>query len=335
MGNSVPSPNPFGCCLVHPRAPEVDFLKTAANKVDLAVTVLGGIPGLMAYHTSVLINGEEFSFSPMGIQRNQGLESHRRQGAEGELMGPQGEAIIGGLGGDKGGCKVIELGSCQRSGESALQVLRPYFEPGSYDLVYKNCNTFSDMTLLYLLGQRLDSTYNSIEKFAASNPSLLERVTGGAYVPNPRALDFRLDDVLNRISQAAEEEFATLPCGQRKLSMSTVVRVSGLQSEKAADLNGKVGVVQRYNQISHRYEVTVDGEIKGLRPENVEPFQMQQDMRIEGLQSASAQALNGERVRIVKFNPQTERLEVRILSTGEIKALKSDNLVQCCGDVHN
>lgn len=320
MGNALGAPvNPFGCCLVHPKVPEVDFLKTAANKVDLAVSVLWGIPGLMAYHTSILINGEEYFFSPIGITRNRGLESHRRQ-ADGE---PQPEAILG----DKTNFKIIEMGSCARAGDSLMQVLSPHFEAGTYDLLHKNCNTFSDVALFYLMSQRLDTTYNSIEKVAANNPSLLERVTGGAYVPNPRALEFKVEEVVQQLTEAADDDSAALPSGQRRLSVSTVVRVIGLQSEKAVALNGKVGVVQRYNMSSERYEVRLNGEMKALRPDNLEPFQLHQDMQIEGLQSAAAQDLNGERVRILKFNSQTERLEVKILSNGEVKALKGENLV--------
>lgn len=43
--------------------------KAANNKVQLAVSVLGGvqIPGFTAYHSSVMVNGEEFFFSDAGI----------------------------------------------------------------------------------------------------------------------------------------------------------------------------------------------------------------------------------------------------------------------------
>lgn len=48
-------------------APGGNFDRTAyyaggSNPVQLAYSPLGGIPGMAAYHTSVIVNGEEFFF---------------------------------------------------------------------------------------------------------------------------------------------------------------------------------------------------------------------------------------------------------------------------------
>lgn len=311
MGNAHAASlsNPFGCCLVHPKTHEVDFLKTAANKVDLAASVLGGLPGLMAYHTSIVVNGEELFFSPMGILRNHGLDSHRRADANGaplpQLPNADSTAVL----------KVREMGSSALSGDSVYQALAPIFLPGSYDLLHKNCNHFTDVALAFLLGQRLPSTYNSLEKVGANNPRLLEQVTGGAYVPNPRAVEFNVEEAVRHLCEAVG-----------RLSTGTVARVTGLVSETAKQLNNKACVVQRYNSTSARYEVRIDGETKALRPENLEPFQLHQDLVVADLRSAAAEHLNGERCRVHKFNPQTGRLEVRLLSSGDIKALRMENV---------
>mmetsp|Transcript_108065 Transcript_108065/g.304418 ORF Transcript_108065/g.304418 Transcript_108065/m.304418 type:complete len:320 (-) Transcript_108065:119-1078(-) len=315
MGNAVASP--FACCLIQQHVQEVNFLKATENKVDLAVSELGGIPGLMAYHTSIVVNGEELFFSPMGIQRNRGLESHRHVGPDGELMLPFGNT-------EKPGIKVIEMGSTAKSAETALQALAPHFQPGSYDLLHKNCNTFTDVALYFLLGVRLDSTYNSIEKVGANKPWLLEQVTRGAYVANPQALAFNLDEVLQMVGEVDDEIIG--PNGQRRLSIGTVVRITGLRSEMAKHFNDKVAIVQRLNSQSCRYEVRVQNETKALRPENLEAFQVRQDMRIDNLKSESAKHLNGEHCQVLKFNTHTDRLEVKITSTGEVKALKAENV---------
>merc|ERR1719215_1664904 len=47
-----------------------------SHKVQLVVSQLGGIPGAAAYHSSVMVDSEEFSFSDAGISRAQGAASH-------------------------------------------------------------------------------------------------------------------------------------------------------------------------------------------------------------------------------------------------------------------
>jgi len=321
MGNAVQAAtNPFGCCLVqHSKLQEVDFLRTAPNKVELAASVLGGFPGFSAYHTSVVINGEEFFFCPMGVMRNMGIESHRRVGPDGVPIAPMQNDS------DKQAPKIIDMGMTARSPDMLHQFLTPHFMPGTYDLLHKNCNTFTDVALWFLLGYRLESTYNSIEKVGKNNPRLLEQVTGGAYVANPRALEFNLDEVLQSVGEAGDDG-EMLPGGYPRFVLGTVVRVHGLQNELARHLNGKAGIVQRYNSKNCRYEVRVANELKGLRPENLEPIQTEQEMMIAGLKSDLAKHLNGEHCAVLKFNGQSERIEVKITSTGEVKALKIENV---------
>merc|ERR1719510_412125 len=75
-----------------------------------------------------------------------------------------------------------------------IAVLRPHFLPGTYDLLRKNCNSFSDCALFVLLGRRLDEKYRSLEKIGAEwdkHMGLIQNFTGGNYKPNPQADGFR------------------------------------------------------------------------------------------------------------------------------------------------
>lgn len=264
--------------------------------------------------------GEEFVFSSLGITRHRGLESH------GRLGGPETQEAAEGLlqpGGALPEPKLIEMGCSAQSGDTLLRALRPHFAAGSYDLLHKNCNSFSDVALYFLVGRRLDSTYNSIEKMGVKNPSMMQRLTRGAYHPNPAALEFAVEQVLSKIKsgEAYEEE---APDSSRIVPTGTVVRVDGLKSAAAAHLNGRLGIAQHFKPETGRYVVRVGDEVKALKPDNFEPYFLHQEMCIQGLQTAID--LNGERCRICKYSTDTDRFEVRVASTGEVKALKAANL---------
>jgi len=106
------------------------------------------------------------------------------------------------------------------------------------------------------------------------------------------------------------------------------VRVKQLKSEQAQALNGKAGVVQRFQASSKRFEVRIGPELKALRPDNVEPILLNQEHVLTGLQSETAKVLNGERCRVVGFVVQSDRLEVELIEKGnERKAVKPENVV--------
>ena len=44
----------------------------------------------------------------------------------------------------------------------------PVLPPGTYDVFYKNCNTFSDAALYFLTGTRMPACYNRIERFVTA-----------------------------------------------------------------------------------------------------------------------------------------------------------------------
>eukprot|EP00439_Symbiodinium_sp_Y106_P017688 s5256_g2.t1 len=85
-----------------------------------------------------------------------------------------------------------------------LCFLSGHFQPGSYDLLRKNCNTFTDCALYFLCGKRLDSLFRLLPKvdlvqdmrykavetlacMADERTGILQSITRGEYSPNPEA----------------------------------------------------------------------------------------------------------------------------------------------------
>jgi len=139
------------------------------NHVELAASELFTVPGFAtAYHTSVIVNDEEFFFSDSGILWDRVLTSHQGKPSE-----------------------IVDLGYSRHNGLQLLCVLQPYFAPSSYDLVRKNCNSFSDCALHFLLRKRLDKKYSALERLGQrASMTLLQRVTKGMYIPNQVAANF-------------------------------------------------------------------------------------------------------------------------------------------------
>lgn len=143
--------------------------------VSLAITVLNpSVPEMLhAYHTSVSIGDrKELSFSGRGIDVKAPYQSHDGVGA----------------------LKIVPLGKTTKSEGDVLKALGPYFKVDTYDLLRKNCNTFSDCALFYLVGKRLDKKYKTLEQIGADADKiggLVRLFSGGEYAPNPMANGFR------------------------------------------------------------------------------------------------------------------------------------------------
>ncbi|CAK9098095.1 unnamed protein product [Durusdinium trenchii] len=152
-------------------------------QVMLAASELGPyIPGLgQAYHTSVLIDNEEYQFDGNGICVSQGLTSHARFTRGHEL---------------------ILLGHTTQSPKAMVALLKAYFQPGSYDLLRKNCNSFSSCALHYLLESSMDSKYSFMESVAQSVNNYINLVSliMPNYEPNPFAEGFSVDLVCRDIN---------------------------------------------------------------------------------------------------------------------------------------
>lgn len=314
MGNHA-----LRCCIQKKMAedPAEDAGGLATNKVELATSELFSVPGLaVAYHTSVLVNGEEFFFSDSGIFTDRALTSH--QGKPSELL---------------------EMGYSTKTGIYLLRTLSSRFAPGSYDLIYKNCNSFSDCALYYLVRKRLPSKYTALERLGKrASPDLLKRVTKGMYQTNQASESFRVEELCAWIDRAGDDEpqdvggvGAGLPRSRAALSIGALVTIVGLK--QAETLNGLGAQIVRFNGINGRWEARINatGEVKALRAENLRPagelvLEPGSVVRIHGLKSGAGQHLNGKDCVVQRYLHDLSRYEVKI--DGETKALKGENLQQ-------
>mmetsp|Transcript_760 Transcript_760/g.1894 ORF Transcript_760/g.1894 Transcript_760/m.1894 type:complete len:182 (-) Transcript_760:28-573(-) len=144
------------------------------HQVHLAVTPIGPPVAMMqAYHTSIVVDDMEFSFSNRGLSAAPGLMSHMNF--------------------QTGQPQVFCVGATAVSPQAMMQALMPFFRAGSYDFLRKNCNSFSDCSLFYMLGQRLESQYRILETISAvadRHLGIVRALSGGDYQPNPQADDF-------------------------------------------------------------------------------------------------------------------------------------------------
>jgi len=138
---------------------------------------------LQAYHTSVIIDDVEFSFSGRGIDQLRGTQSH---------IPFNGRPVI------------MDLGYTLRPRRDMVKYLKPHFMPGTYDLLRKNCNSFTDCCLTFMLDRRLEEKYRTMEKIGAvtdKHIAVVRLFTGGGYAPNPRSQDFQSCKVVERIQE--------------------------------------------------------------------------------------------------------------------------------------
>jgi len=144
------------------------------NHIQLAISDFITLAGVsIGHHTSILVNGEEYFFDTVGICRCKTLLSH----------GPAPK-------------KVIDMGFSVRSGKDMCKALLPYFFEGSYDIILKNCNTFTDCALYYLLGLRLDKCYSFFERSVGQLTSALEFIQADTSVR-----EFSVEDVINTLRE--------------------------------------------------------------------------------------------------------------------------------------
>eukprot|EP00930_Biecheleria_cincta_P068443 TRINITY_DN5588_c0_g1_i1.p1 TRINITY_DN5588_c0_g1~~TRINITY_DN5588_c0_g1_i1.p1 ORF type:complete len:224 (-),score=31.62 TRINITY_DN5588_c0_g1_i1:66-737(-) len=197
----------MGCSCSHPPGKEVPvFIDNLCSSigldseqkipVDLAVSHFPGssqwaLAGqlMQAYHTSIVFDGCEYVFNreaglgcrPLDRERFSTPPSHD----------------------DKTNTKVFQVGHTCIRGEALLRKLRPHFQPGSYDIVAKNCNAFTDCAPAFLVSKRLPSQYSAMEKLGqdahSTMPSLLTWMTSGRYKVNEKARDFNLEAVILQV----------------------------------------------------------------------------------------------------------------------------------------
>lgn len=102
--------------------------------------------------------------------------------------------------------QVTHFGNSKITGSQLKAALENYFRSGSYDLLRKNCNSFSDCALFYCLGKRLPKEYRKMEQLGERYSSMVQSATanaeGESYKPNPAADGFSVEEVIRKIDPA-------------------------------------------------------------------------------------------------------------------------------------
>eukprot|EP00931_Biecheleriopsis_adriatica_P088784 TRINITY_DN6301_c0_g1_i3.p1 TRINITY_DN6301_c0_g1~~TRINITY_DN6301_c0_g1_i3.p1 ORF type:complete len:237 (+),score=51.13 TRINITY_DN6301_c0_g1_i3:102-713(+) len=157
------------------------------HRVQLAFTQLdiSFVPGTSmlpaSYHTSVLVDGVEYTFSNSGIQKGIHTQSHEN------------------LRNKQYATEILNVGVTNISASVMAKVLTPYFQPGSYDLLRKNCNSFSACAIFFLLGSQLDEKFQALERLVENHSTLVQVFTFGSY--QPKGIEFDQKAVCACISQ--------------------------------------------------------------------------------------------------------------------------------------
>lgn len=296
------------CLRTTASAQDEDVTSMAVNRVELAASELFSLPGVAkAYHTSVLVNGEEYFFSDSGIVSDRMLTSH--QGTPTERL---------------------DLGYSSRTGIHLLRAMQEHFQPMTYDLIRKNCNSFSDCALHFLVKKRLDKKFTKMERLGMCNVGLLKQVTNGMYTPNEVAANFQVEAVIADLDAKGDRFLGSAPETNQKLPLSIGMRVTIMDLNHTKELNGQQAEIVRYNPVNGRWEAKLpSGEIKAIRIENLRPekelaLSVGDRVRVHGLQSESGKLLNGLEGEVIRYVHESSRYEVSIGS--DVKALRSDNL---------
>mmetsp|Transcript_79826 Transcript_79826/g.252333 ORF Transcript_79826/g.252333 Transcript_79826/m.252333 type:complete len:305 (+) Transcript_79826:97-1011(+) len=174
-------------------------LSEDANDVQVAATVVLRIAGVVAYHTSIIVGDREYFFDNRGIESAPPFWSHAVSSS----------AAAAGL-----DVEVCNYGKSALTGAALLKGLAPFFEDGTYDVVLKNCNAFTDAALYLLTRKRLESRFTRMERaLAATTPistgvinTVMRASTSSVgsnsrtrsqqrleYVSNPLAKDFSVE----------------------------------------------------------------------------------------------------------------------------------------------
>merc|ERR1719162_1155618 len=190
------------------------------------------LKGTVGYHTSILVEGEEFVFSPQGITCALGVYSHDED-AQTER---------------------IPIGTSRRSGAEMADFFDISFPSGHYDLLRKNCNSFSDCALYFLCGQRLDTKYlrlDQLGKLADDGAGIIQLMSAGEYLPNPKAVGFDLEAVMANIDSHRD----ALAANEGGLAGMAEVTIA---LSKNFTIGGMAAVDDKCSNVTGMPEVTVD-----------------------------------------------------------------------------
>lgn len=206
------------------------------HHVYLAATEIIRVAGMRGYHTSVIVDSHEYFFDSIGILEAPPLFSHTlEQQAEGQSQASasdeDGEVSDGPV--KKRNTVVTPMGYSSQSGRQLVAALQQHFERGTYDVFYKNCNTFTDCALYYLTKTRLPGSYTRIERLVTATKTVsigllnvifktyLENATGvevegDIYTPNPLSSDFSVDGLIRQLEGESDSESSSSTDGDEE-----------------------------------------------------------------------------------------------------------------------
>lgn len=213
----------LACCTTRRQDSTPSEKPDSKHTIALAATQLFSVVGITAYHTSIVVDDMELFFDGGGIVLADAFWSHEWSLG---IQSLEGSAIE---------TEVLQLGTTTWHVANAIDMLGPFFQDGSYDVLRKNCNSFSDAAIYLLTGrnERLDARFNRLERWVlACEPvsiNLIRRLiqreakeqdstldapadetipseeagtVEPRYVPNPLAAEFKIEDVIAEIDLA-------------------------------------------------------------------------------------------------------------------------------------
>jgi len=198
--------------------PAMGASKEPTNKVQFAASQLGGVPGASAYHSSIIVDGTEYSFSDGGIFSASGTESHKQMSQQNQQQ--KGQPLPA--------PEVIDMGMSHYTGSMMKAALERHFMAGSYDFLRKNCNSFADCALFYLLQKRIDKKYRALDRLGASNPSIVAAFSGGQYTANPKAEGFDVDKLCDELDPKKKWDMPGQSLGGKTADSAEAMRAARL-----------------------------------------------------------------------------------------------------------
>eukprot|EP00443_Scrippsiella_acuminata_P092035 CAMPEP_0115554366 /NCGR_PEP_ID=MMETSP0271-20121206/97256_1 /TAXON_ID=71861 /ORGANISM="Scrippsiella trochoidea, Strain CCMP3099" /LENGTH=339 /DNA_ID=CAMNT_0002988089 /DNA_START=1 /DNA_END=1018 /DNA_ORIENTATION=+ len=216
MGAAMVCAEPWVLQETQGRKPAVfQTLYNPGKTVEVAATSFGpGVPGVRAYHTSIMIEDVEYSFSINGVTQAPRLASHQCYANKPMVM---------------------YMGLTSMSGQELLDTLGQHFRKGTYDLLRKNCNSFSDCAMFFLLRKRLDAKYSVMERLGASAGGLVQAASSGQY-----SQQFSVDAVIRTLDCELPPEQPRHGEGQTS-GGTRVQSVDELRAARLARLAGGAG----------------------------------------------------------------------------------------------
>jgi len=172
--------------------------RSNAGEAFAVVSTIFSVGAVAAYHSSIILENQEYFFDGGGITTAPICQSHMI--VQGVLLDPH--------------LETQSFGNVMLTGDALKKCLGPLFRPGTYDVIFKNCNAFTDAAMYFLCRQRLRAKYSRLERLLmATKPASLNLLNGmikrgkgskqdtenaqvWAYEANPLAQGFSVDEVV-------------------------------------------------------------------------------------------------------------------------------------------